>query len=66
MKNVLSKLMGRFTNKIITDIDTSSASRERNIVMRLSTGNVRLQFGMYKTEEDVARDKANILKHNFI
>lgn len=66
MKNLFCKLLGRSSNKTLTDIDTSSVSRERDIVMRLSTGNVRLQFGMYKTEADVAHDKAKILKHNFI
>lgn len=64
--NILSNLLGSLTNKIPADVDPTVESRERDIVMRLSKGNVRLQFGMYETEEDVARRKAIVLKHNFI
>jgi len=63
---IFSNLLDKFTNKIPADIDSTADSRERDIVMRLSKGNVRLQFGMYETEEDVARKKASVLKHNFI
>ncbi|MFZ3028429.1 hypothetical protein [Rhodoferax sp.] len=64
--NLISKLFAQFTKVIPQDVDSSVNSRERDVVMRLSKGNVRLQFGMYETEQDLARKKASILEHKFI
>lgn len=64
--NIFSNVICQLTKRIPADADPSIESRERDIVMRLSKGNVRLQFGMYETEEDVAKKKASVLEHNFI
>lgn len=64
--NLFSRLLVKLTSEIPKDTDCTAGSRERNIVMRLSKGNVRLQQGMYETEVDVAHRKARILEHNFI
>lgn len=63
--NIFSNLICQFTKRIPADADPSIESRERDIVMRLSKGNVRLQYGMYATEKDVARKKALVLEHTF-
>jgi hypothetical protein len=64
--NIFRNLLGQVTQKIPADVDLTSDSRARDIVMRLSKGNVRLQFGMYETEDDIAKRKASILEHSFI
>lgn len=58
----LSTMWAQLTRKIPADSDTTTEARDREIVMRLSKGNVRLQLGLYKTEEDIAQEKTAVLK----
>ena len=62
----LSKMWAQLTCKIPPDVDATVETRDHEIVMRLSKGNVRLQLGMFKTEEDMARERVAILEHKFI
>ncbi len=63
--NILDAVFSLRKSNIPADVDETAKAREHEIVMRLSKGNVRLQYGMYATEQEVARRKANILGYKF-